>query len=220
MFKRSFLTLAAAIALFSPASAADLPPFPAKAPAAAFACAAGSCSGWYGGFGVLGEGSNVDIVGNGINGSVFSTGGVIKVQGGYQLWNGAFFAALDLSAGYEFTKNNSTGAPVANAIGRGFVGLETVKLGYNFFPSTATAVVAPSQSSVPLIVPANLLASTTPYFRFGGMQRHGQTMWVNGAGLQTVISAGWTSDVSYLYAPAQGSLPATNVVMFELNKHF
>lgn len=202
----------------SQAFAADIS---TKAPFAAVpVCTPQNCSGWYGGFGVMGDGTNADIVGNGINGSVFAAGGALKAQGGYQFWSGSFFAALDLGVGYEFTTNVSAGIPVNNGGGSKFVGLETIKLGYNFFPSTQTAPVATGQSSVPLIVPANLLAATTPYFRFGGMQRRGINEWVNGAGVQTVIAAGWTSDVSYLYAPSQQGVPATSLVLIELNKHF
>lgn len=73
---------------------------------------------------------------------------------------------------------------------------------------------------MPLSVPANLLASSTPYLTFGGMQRKGNNQWVNGAGIQTIIAAGWSTDVKYLYAPAQNGETATNIVMFELNKHF
>jgi hypothetical protein len=216
--KKLLLTLSVLLCSL-PAFAADLS-FKAAPVAAPVFCAAGSCSGWYGGFGVLGDGSNADIVGNGINGSVFAAGGAIKVQGGYQLWNGAFFAALDLSAGYEFVTRSSATIPVVDNGGSKFVGLETVKLGYNFFPSTQTAVATPSQSPIPLIVPANFFAATTPYVRFGGLQRRGVTEWVNGVGAETVIAAGWTSDVSYLYAPAQQNRPATSLVLIELNKHF
>ena len=183
-------------------------------------CIAQSCSGWYAGFGILGDGSNADIIGNGINGSVFSTGGAIKLQGGYQLWNGSWFAAIDGSVGYEFTTNNSANAPIVQKGGSKLVATELVKLGYNFFPGAQAAITTPSQSPVPLTVPANLLASSTPYLTFGGMQRRGISEWVNGAGIQTVIAAGWSSDVKYLYAPSQQGVPATSIVMLELNKHF
>ncbi|SRR5216684_5981962 len=218
--KKLFIALIGALSLLaSPALAADLP-VKATPYLSASSCAAGSCSGWYAGFGVAGDGSNADIVGSGINGSVFAAGGILKAQGGYQFWNGNWFAALDLSLGYEFITNTSATLPVVNQHGSKFVGLETIKLGYNFFPSTQSAVVTPSQSPIPLVVPANFFAATTPYFRFGGMQRKGVNMWVNGVGAETVIAAGWTSDVSYLYAPAQQGVPATSLVLLELNRHF
>lgn len=219
MFKR-FAFAAVLACMATSALAADVLPVKAVPFASASPCVPMSCNGWYAGFGVLGDGSNADIVGNGINGSVFSSGGAIKLQAGYQLWNGAFFAAIEGGVGYEFTTNNSAAAPIVQKGGSKFIGTELVKLGYNFFPQAASAVTTPSQSAVPLVVPANLLASTTPYFVFGGMQRRGISEWVNGAGIQTVIAAGWSTDLKYLYAPSQQGVPATSVVMFELNKHF
>jgi hypothetical protein len=219
--KRFILFGLAFAALMLPAAAADLPrKAPDIIPVSWGNCTPQHCSGWYAGFGVLGDGSNADVVGNGINGSVFSEGGALKLQGGYQLWNGAWFAAIDASVGYEFTTRSSAGLPVANGGGSRFIATELVKLGYNFFPSMQVATTASGQSPIPLTVPANLLASSTPYLTFGGMQRRGISEWVNGVGVQTVIAAGWSTDAKYLYAPAQQNVPATSIVMFELNKHF
>jgi len=216
------LLVACALALFSlPALAADLAVKAVPLPVARMSCAAGDCSGWYAGFGILGDGTNVDIIGNGINGSVFAAGGAITLHGGYQLWNGSWFAAIEGSAGYEFTRAaSSPGIVETNNGGSKFVGLELVKLGYNFFPSSQSAVVVPSQSPIPLVSPANFFAATTPYLVFGGMQRRGKNMWVPGAGAETVIAAGWSSSVQYLYAPSQNGDPATNIVMLGLSKHF
>jgi len=210
--------LLAALLLTSPAFAADLS---VKAPAVApLPCVAGACSGWYAGFGLLGDGSNADIIGQGINGSVFAAGGALKVQGGYQFWTGQLFAALEGGIGYEFTTNTSANLPVVTNRGSKFIGTELIKLGYNFFPSTQVATTTPSQLPIPLTVPANLLASSTPFFVFGGMQRRGISQWVNGAGIETVIAAGWTSEAKYLYAPSQQGQPAASIVTLELNKHF
>lgn len=220
MFKRSIILGAALAALALPAVAADMAVKAQPNIVGTFGgCAPQSCSGWYAGFGILGDGNNADVVGNGVNGSVFSTGGALKVQGGYQLWNGNWFAAIEGSVGYEFTTNATAGIITKDG-GSRFIGTELVKLGYNFFPSPQSASPAPGQSPVPLSVPANLLASSTPYLTFGGMQRKGNNQWVNGAGIQTIIAAGWSTDVKYLYAPAQNGETATNIVMFELNKHF
>lgn len=199
----------------APAIAADLPV--KTATMAVLPCAAaGACSGWYAGFGILGDGTNADIVGGGINNSLFSTGGAIMATGGYQLWSGQLFAGLELSAGYEF---NSTSAPQVNT-GQKFVGTEIIKLGYNFFPSTQPSVTMPGQSPVALTVPANLLAASTPYLAFGGMQRRGTSEWVSGAGVQTVIASGWSTDLKYLYAPSQQGVPATNVIQLGVLRHF
>lgn len=224
MFKRTLaLAALASLAVLTNAHAADMvvkaQPNIIGTFGAGTGCVPQSCSGWYAGFGILGDGNNQDVIANGVNGTVFSTGGALKVQGGYQLWNGQWFAAIEAGLGYEFT-TNASGNAIVPRNGSRFIGTELVKLGYNFFPSTAVANPAPGQSSVQLTVPANLLASSTPYITMGGMQRRGISEWVTGAGVQTVIAAGWATDVKYLHAPAQQGEPATSVVMFELNKHF
>lgn len=210
-----FLSAVLSLALLSSAHAADLAPI-TKAPAfAATPCIPGSCSGWYADFGIMGDGTNADIIGGGLNNSLFQSGGAILGGGGYQMWNGSWFAAIEANAGYEFSQNT-----VLNQGGSKFVGQELIKLGYNFFPSSAAATTAPSQAPVALTTPANLLAATTPYLAFGGMQRRGQSLWVNGAGVETIVSSGWSSAVEYLYAPSQQGLPATQVVQLKLMKHF
>lgn len=206
-------------ALAVPALAADLPTWPVKA-VAATPCAPGNCSGWYAGFGLTGNGTNADVVGNGINGSVFAAGGAIDIHGGYQLWSGQLYAAAEASLGYAFNSaiNN---VPVTNtSFGQSIQGMELIKLGYNFFPSVQSASTVPGQSPIPLVVPANLLAATTPYFVFGGYQHKGVSEWVNGAGVTTIIASGWSSYAEYLYAPKQQGQDATQIVRIGLNKHF
>lgn len=226
MFKRS-IVLGAALAVLAPLTAHAADMYTKAAPriigtfdAPISGCVPQSCSGWYAGFGILGDGSNEDVNGGIGDGRVFSTGGALKLQGGYQLWNGQWFAAVEAGIGYEFTTNASQGAIVDRGGGSRFIGMELVKLGYNFFPSTAAASPTPGQSPAAITVPANLLASSTPYLTMGGMQRRGVNEWVTGVGIQTVIASGWATDVKYLHAPAQQGQPATSVVMFELNKHF
>jgi hypothetical protein len=222
MFKRSIVLGAALAALAMPAMAADMAVKARETVVGTIGgCVPQSCSGWYAGFGILGDGSNQDVTnsGGGIDGRVFSTGGALKLQAGYQLWNGNWFAAIEAGIGYEFTTNASGNAIVPRSNSR-FIGTELVKLGYNFFPSPAAASPVPGQSPAPITVPANLLASSTPYITMGGMQRRGISEWVTGVGVQTVIASGWATDIKYLHAPAQQGEPATSVVMFELNKHF
>lgn len=207
--------LALTSALVSPAFAADN--LPAKAPVYTPSCQSSqSCSGWYVDFGILGDGTNADIVGNGLNNSLAANGAALMLGGGYQYWAGSILAGVQLNGGYEFA-NASAGAPV---MGGKFVGTELIQLGYNFFPNASIAATTPSQSPVQLTVPANLLSTTTPYFNFGGMQRRGISEGVTGAGLQTVFAAGWSSAVDYLYAPSQQSQPATQVVSLKVMKHF
>ena len=212
------LFLASAAVLISTAALAADVTLPTKAPAyVATPCVSGSCSGWYADFGILGDGTNADIVGGGLNNSLFQTGGALMVGGGYQLWNAAWFAAIEGNVGYEFSQNNGT---LIKQGGSKFVGQELIKLGYNFFPSAQPATTTPSQSPVPLPTASSIMASTTPYLTFGGMQRRGISEWVNGAGVETVVAAGWSSSLEYLYAPLQQGVPATQVVSLKLQKHF
>jgi opacity protein-like surface antigen len=210
----SFLALTSA--LISPAIASDLGSPVYKAPAVIPCQSIQSCSGWYADFGILGDGTNANIIGGGLSNSIASNGAAVMIGGGYQYWAGSVLAGVQLNGGYEFA-NATSGAPV---IGGKFVGTELIQLGYNFFPSSQSSTTAPSQSPIALTVPANLLATTTPYFNFGGMQRRGISEGVTGAGLQTVFAAGWSSAVDYLYAPSQQGQPATQVVSLKVLKHF
>jgi opacity protein-like surface antigen len=213
------LLLAVSAALISTAAfAADLPVKTSVAAPVPY-CTPGNCSGLYGGFGFAGTGANLDLL-NG--GSVFSAGGTVKVQGGYQLWNGNWLAAIDLSFGGEFTTATNSAVPVVpREKGRSkLFGSEMIKLGYNFFPSSQSVAPAPSQSPIAFLTPANLLAASTPYVKCGGLQRRGISAGACGAGVEAVIASGWTADFSYLNSPAQQGLPADQLVMIEINKHF
>lgn len=205
------------------ARAADLV---TKAPAAALQqdlgigspCTVKACSGFYVGFGMMGDGTNSAVTAGGVQSSVFSTGGILQVQGGYQFWNGQWFGALELGAGYEF----QSGAPIAGSRDR-FVGTELVKLGYGLSGLVATPTASPTASQGPsaITIPASLAnALISPYLVFGGMQRHGINEWVNGAGAEFAIASGWSVDIKYLYAPAQQNQAATNLVGLALNRKF
>jgi hypothetical protein len=217
------LLAAFVLSLFLPATtrAADvLSPVKTPAPVTSL-CTLSSCSGWYVGAGLTGDGSNADIIGNGINQSVFSSGGILDVHGGYQLWNGTYFAAAEGSLGNEFTRNQRLSSIGAQTL----VGYEIVKLGVGLAgllnPSSATAPTTPGQSPVAINVPAsiaNMLMS--PYVTFGAMQRRGISQWVSGAGAEFVVASGWSLDIRYLYAPSQDALPSTNLVTLGLNRHF
>src|SRR5947209_20038042 len=98
---RTLKILPALLALGTvPAIAADLP-VATKAPAYVPTCTVANCTGFYIGGHVEGEGSNADIVGSGINGSIFAGGAGLGLHGGYQLWNGNFFVAGELGGTYD-----------------------------------------------------------------------------------------------------------------------
>src|SRR5215467_13864788 len=101
MKKLLLATVFAAIAV--PAMAADLPVRRGLAtdPTVPVPCGAMACSGIYVGGHVEGEGSNADILGSGINGSIFANGAGLGLHAGYQLWNGSFFAAGEIGGTYN-----------------------------------------------------------------------------------------------------------------------
>lgn len=216
-FSRLSLTIASLAMLFSPtARAADLA---VKAPQGFFAstpCTIQACSGWYAGFGLTGNGTNADIVGNGINGSVFAEGGQIDLHGGYQMWNGQWFGAVEAGAGYRYTNG---GVPDA---GTKFVGYEIVKLGYGLqgLINPSTASTTPGQAP-PINVPAAIAnALISPYLAFGGIQTRGVSVWANGAGAEFILASHYNLDLRYMYAPSQEGLPPVQQVTLGVNYHF
>jgi hypothetical protein len=219
MRKTLLAAIAASVAFLAvaPAFAGDI-----NAPAAAFTKAvtaaptncltSASCSGLYVDFGVMGEGNDVNVLANGA-GSAFSDGLGVFAGGGYQVWQGQLLAGIEASLGYEFANGGNTP-------GNGkFLGQEAVHLGYNFFPSSATSTTTPGQSPIGLIAPANLLAASTPYLIMGGIQRHGISEATIGAGIQTVIAAGWSTEIEYMNAPSQQGQPDDQVFMIKVLKH-
>lgn len=212
------LALLTATLAASAVRAADLPPVITKATpyVAKNTCqAAGNCSGWYASFGIGAQSNSgtPNILAGGIN-SAFSDGLDLFVGGGYQLWSGQWLAGIEVTGGYEFTNGGIKPA------GGNFVGTEFVKLGYNFFPSAATASPTPSQNPFLNLVSANFLASSTPSVIMGGVQRHGLSVMAIGAEIDTVIAAGWSSYAQLYNSPAQQGLPDDTTFRLGLQKHF
>lgn len=188
----------AAIALCSPAFAADLAINKALAPAAVAAapCTLQDCSGWTLGFGIMGQGSNLDILGSGISGSVFAGGGALGVSGGYQFWNGTFFFEPNVSVSYDISPNSPTGARPSDR----FIFTEGLKVGTplsNLFNLGAGPIQVPTQITSALM---------TPYVQVGAAQRPMQDMaagWYMGAGASFLLAAdrvgtrAWLLDIDY-----------------------
>lgn len=99
--------------------AGDLLP-PVKAPIAASVgngspCTPTSCTGFYVGGAIGGNGSNLDIVGSGINGSVFAGGVVPDAHVGYIYKQGSWLFGAETGVGYFMNSGvNVNGAGVNN----------------------------------------------------------------------------------------------------------
>lgn len=210
--------VAVAIALLcGPALAADLS-FPIKAAAvAANPCTVTSCSGWYVGVGLTGNGTNADIVGNGVNQSVFAAGGILDVHGGYQMWNGTYLFGAEVGIGNQFSNG-----PIGDFGSKSLIGYEIVKFGGSLtqlFNTTATTTAGQAPAGV--TVPSALAnAYIAPYVAMGAIQRAGINQWATGAGAEFVLAQSWNLDLRYMYAPALNDIASMNLVTIGVNYHF
>jgi hypothetical protein len=194
------------------ASAADLPiKVPSYLPASS-CLSAGNCSGAYGTFGVSGDADLGGVLTGGAN-----NGLGLNVGAGYQLWQNQIIAGIEVTGGYQFGTAGNSGTLTST---------QFVKLGYNFFPSTTGTAVAPTAAPAPGqnpfvgLVPANLLAASTPSFIFGGCYGHGIEKGCMGAEIDTVIAAGWSTAFQYYNAPSIKGQADENVFRIMVQRHF
>ena len=202
------------------ARAADVaaPVFPIKAQQAfqPADCTPASCSGWYAGVGLTGNGTNADIIGNGLNQSVFAAGGILDLHGGYQMWNGTYLFAVEAAVGNQFSNG-----PVNQFGAKTLVGYEIVKFGGALSGLFNQTSPAPGQAPASFSVPAAInQAMISPYFAMGAIQRAGINAWATGAGAEFALAQGWNLDTRYMFAPAQQGLNALNMITIGLNYHF
>jgi len=204
---KRFLALLIGAVLCSPVMAADLrlkapayvpPVCTAGAPmSATMAAIASSCSGFYAGFAVQGLGSNLDILGSGINNSVFAGGGVIGITGGYQFWNGNFFLAGEGDLGLNVATNGLNGA-VGNKnwdggiFAKAGVGLSNL---IGIGQAGTVGVGTPSQGINLAVIPGTSLMS--PYAVIGDSFKQGNQGWTMGAGTEFILAQGWNLDIYY-----------------------
>jgi opacity protein-like surface antigen len=194
------LLFALALGLASPpVQAADVGVPVLKAPALKQStCTVTDCSGLFVGFNVAGVGSNLDILGSGINNSVFAGGGMIGGNAGYQLWNGQFFAAAEFSVDARFN-TNMAGAPNDKFLALGLVKAGAA-LGNLFGAGTPGTTTSPTPSQAPInlaIIPGTAMLS--PYALLGGAWSQRGTGWATGAGSEFLLAKGWNLDVKYIH---------------------
>jgi hypothetical protein len=190
-------TAALAIAGITPAIGADLPAKPAVKvrTLAPVACTITNCSGFYVGGHIEGVGSNADILGSGINGSIFASGAGLGGHVGYQVWNGNFFAAGEVGA-TGYTGGTSIISTVAN-INPSWSVDYLAKFGYGL-QGLFNSAPSPSQGPVSIIQSLNA-SLISPYFLVGGRTRNFGTGLVTGGGAQYAIGGGWNAFAEYLH---------------------
>jgi hypothetical protein len=169
-------------------------------------CSAGNCNGAYATFGVSNNANLGGVLTGGAN-----NGLGINLGAGYQYWQGQVIAGFEVTGGYQFGTAGSTGTATST---------QFVKLGYNFFPSTASAPPTAGQSPFLGLVPANILANSTPSIIAGGCYGHGIEKGCIGMEVDSVLSAGWSSAFQYYNAPSQAGQADENVFRIMAQKHF
>ena len=200
---QKLLSSVALLALCASADAADI--LKLKAPAYVQpVCSAGSatmtpsCSGFYLGLNVQGIGSNLDILGSGINNSVFAGGGLVGLDAGYQFWNGTFFLAGEGQFDYDFQGSGLNAEPFnqrwsGDVLAKAGVGLSNI-LGIGQ-PNT-TGPATSSQGPISLaVIPGTAFMS--PYAVVGGAFKNNQQGWITGAGAEWILAQGWNLDIFY-----------------------
>ena len=206
------IACAALAALASPVKAADLPAQFTKALTAPSTClSAGNCSGAYWDFALENNANLGGVVSGGSSGQIGIDTGV-----GYQLWKGSWFAGIEANVGYQPGTGGSTATLTST---------EFVKLGYSFFATAPTSVspsAAPAASQNPFLglVPATLLANSTPAVIAGGCFSHGVYKACAGLEIDSVIAAGWTTAFQYYNAPSVAGQADENVFRIMVQRHF
>lgn len=217
------LAALAALAGGAPAFAADLPAKAAPAPYVPV-CTTSNCTGFYVGGHVEGEGSNADIIGSGINGSIFAGGAGMGAHAGYQLWNGNFFAAGEIGGTYDVGGKTVIGN-LANVSPWSVDYLVKAGIGINGLLNSGP----PTPSQGPVATFQNLSAAMiSPYAIVGGRTRNFGTGLVSGAGIEYTLGGGWNAYAEYLHVnfnqtvagAAPVSIGTENVVRAGINRKF
>jgi hypothetical protein len=182
------------------------------------------CTGWYVGGHVEGLGSNADILGSGINGSLFAGGAGLGLHGGYQLWNGNFFAAAEIGGTYDVGGQTLIG-DVAGV--KPWSVDYLAKFGYGLQGFFSSGAATPSQGPVTIFQNLNA-ALISPYGIVGGRTRNFGTGLVTGAGAEYTLGGGWNAYAEYLHVNynqtvnglAPVSIGTENVVRAGINRKF
>jgi hypothetical protein len=186
---RRVLFAATLALLATSAFAADLPlkvP-PYKAPATPFVCNTNQCTGWFAGVTLMGAGSNADIIGQGLDNSVFANGGVVGGVIGAQYWMNGIFLGVENTLGYSFGNPATVGNGQASVGGSG-IDIFWFEAGGSLgdlFGSGTTPVAINNALISDLIAP---YFGTGPAVAFSGNSTIGSSsFWTSGAGVRYLL---------------------------------
>lgn len=191
-----FLIVSAALFGVSSVRAADIPlplPKPAAANAAPTpACAIAFCTGPYAGGGLDGNGTSADIIGSGLNGSVFGAGAIPSIDAGYQYWNGSILFDGEAGIGYAMPSRNSVNGLNASPGQTGWLAYQEFQVG-----GQLSGLLG--QNSQPVTVPTALAPYLiAPYAAIGVAEQQGGSTGMDvGAGLKFAFSPNLLLDLGY-----------------------
>lgn len=186
-----FVAMVAAVSLIASftmagnASAADLVKAPYKTVSVSD-CTKTDCSGAFVGANLAGLGTSLDVLGSGVNQSLFGGGGMIGANAEYQLWNGKYLAAFGAMGDYEVNVNGPTISK------NRMLGIAYVKLGVGLAGVFALPTTSPGTLSADLQG-----AFLTPYATFGAVP-FGNQGWVSGAGMSFALAPLWKLNLDYM----------------------
>lgn len=157
-------------------------------------CTPTSCTGAYVGFGIYGDGTNANIIGNGLDNSVFAGGVIPSINLGYQYAAGNWFFAGELDFAGQFQTQSTVNGLSGNQNGPLF--MQIVKVGGNLSSLLGT------QS--PITIPPTLSAAVISPYVFIGPAEHGFGLGggfvsgtASGAGVTFDIGKNWFGDLRY-----------------------
>ena len=181
------------LALGSIGQAADLklPPL-VKAPVAP-TCAIAFCTGGYFGGGIDGNGTSADILGSGLNGSVFGAGAMPSVDIGYQYWNGSILLGGEAGVGYAMPARSAVNGVDANPGQTGWLAYQEFQVGGQLSgllgQGTQPSVTVPTALAPYLIAPYAVVGVAE--------QQGGSTGMDVGAGVKFAFSPNLLLDLGY-----------------------
>jgi len=145
-------------------NAPALPSLPIKALASGSSCTPTSCSGFYVGGGLGGIGTNLNVIGNGLNGSAFAGGMLPTTKFGYLYAQNGWLFGAEGTAAYQTNTTTTIGGVGGNQ--NGLLLTQGVKFGGNF------SQLFGSNFQAPITIPVSLANSVINIYGQGGTAQH------------------------------------------------
>lgn len=201
---RKLLMFCALLCSTAIAQAADLK-FPVKARSLTLpptVCTTNQCNVYFVDIGIYGAAANANIIGGGLNNSIFANGEMVAAGVGGQFWTNGVFLGVEDMLGYSFGPGANVGPTTASISGAmNILWLEAGGSLGDFFGSGATPVPINNALLSDLISPYFGTGPATVFGSSGGTLG-ASTFWTEGAGMRYLISNAshpLLLDVKYLY---------------------